>query len=267
MKNLDVLLKENGLTAFQSQFEDICSPCVGAQVNEEIPGVGESKVGGKPDVPDGFIWPMYDGYPLEFLCQLNCQELESDLYPPCGIVYFFYRDNSFMTKYEEKGKVRVFFESDLKSLSPMDPPRVKRKKLFGLMNPTVSPKTYKQAKLSFSPSVSLPESEYLSDSFSDQMEELDEFESYYNVKEELVNSRFIQIGGYANPVQGGGIAESIAHLSKIGSAAEWKMILEVSSFPELDMMWGDVGRIHVFTHSRDIDNRSYENTWLEYQCH
>ena len=61
---------------------------------DEIP-VGESKFGGKPDLPEGFVWPRREkGKPLLFLCQFNLAELapydRDGLLPGEGMLYFFY---------------------------------------------------------------------------------------------------------------------------------------------------------------------------------
>lgn len=70
--------------------------------------VGNSRFGGAPDVPDDFIWPVFETdtfddknikpRPLSFLAQFNCQELAAydseGLLPRIGILSFFYEVNS-----------------------------------------------------------------------------------------------------------------------------------------------------------------------------
>jgi len=67
---------------------------------------GVSKLGGLPDLPDGFAWPMREvmtrgiptGLALPFVAQLQMADLApSDvdrLLPASGILYFFYLDES-----------------------------------------------------------------------------------------------------------------------------------------------------------------------------
>ena len=41
--------------------------------------IGESKIGGTPHLPKGFIWPEYNGKPLAFLAQIT--QIEQNLFP------------------------------------------------------------------------------------------------------------------------------------------------------------------------------------------
>jgi len=261
------LLEKNNLSGYEKQFEDFCLPCVEGSTSDATPLPGQSKLGGIPETPEDFQWPMYKGTALEFLCQINCQQINSELYPSTGMLSVFYIDNAYASKYEENGIVKVAYFPDIIPLVPFKPPQVEKQRLFGLLKPKISPKLYPQAALIFRDAVSLPDPDSLPQQFLADMEEMDECESYWEIKAELIESRFIQIGGFPNPVQYDGIAESIAKMSQIGTAEEWKMILELDSHPAMDIMWGDVGKIHIFAHSKDIESREYKNIWLEYQCH
>lgn len=57
--------------------------------------IGQSKIGGTPDVPTDFIWPhTNNNQPLYFLCQLNLAEVKTydsnNLLPADGLLSFFY---------------------------------------------------------------------------------------------------------------------------------------------------------------------------------
>jgi len=266
-KPLERLLEKYNLSAYKKQFDDISLACIEGNTNKATILSRQSKVGGIPDTPNDFQWPTNKGSALEFLCQLNCQEFSSELYPESGMLSFFYIDNAYSSKYVDNGIVRVFYFSNVESLHPFSPPKIEQKRLFGLLKPKITPVIYKQAALNFAEAVSLPDPESLPKQFLAKMDEYDECESYCEIKAELIETRFIQIGGYPNPVQSDGIAESIAKQSQIGSAQEWKMILELDSHPAMDLMWGDAGKIHIFVHNDDIKSRDYKNIWLEYQCY
>lgn len=67
--------------------------CIQLVVNQEgATKVGESKIGGLPDLPDSLAWPN-NGVVCEFLCQINLSEVPSssvkDNLPAEGILYFF----------------------------------------------------------------------------------------------------------------------------------------------------------------------------------
>lgn len=69
--------------------------CIKIYPNElNIPTPGCSKVGGLPDVPEGFTWPVDDdGTPMYFCLQLHCPNLAAhdpeNHYPHEGMLYFF----------------------------------------------------------------------------------------------------------------------------------------------------------------------------------
>ena len=55
--------------------------------------LGQSKIGGLPDLPDSWIYPTFDGKALAFLAQVNLTEIPSEIHrnplPSTGILYFF----------------------------------------------------------------------------------------------------------------------------------------------------------------------------------
>ena len=62
--------------------------------SEGLIDLGETKIGGNPDVPNDFEWPYWNDRPLSFLMQLNLKDiagLSGNLFPQKkGILYFFY---------------------------------------------------------------------------------------------------------------------------------------------------------------------------------
>lgn len=55
--------------------------------------VGQSKLGGTPDLPNNFDWPKFNGKSMIFIGQLNLEELKdfhrNEILPQKGILYFF----------------------------------------------------------------------------------------------------------------------------------------------------------------------------------
>lgn len=56
--------------------------------------IGESRVGGDPDLPPEFAWPMIEDYPLTFVAQINLEEVAlfetMNELPRKGLLSFFY---------------------------------------------------------------------------------------------------------------------------------------------------------------------------------
>jgi uncharacterized protein YwqG len=49
-------------------------------------------------------------------------------------------------------------------------------------------------------------------------------------------------------------------------AAEWRLLLQIDSQDEAEMMWGDVGRIYYWIKHSDLVARDWELSWLILQC-
>lgn len=49
-------------------------------------------------------------------------------------------------------------------------------------------------------------------------------------------------------------------------AADWRLLLQIDSQDEAEMMWGDVGRIYFWIKDTDLANRDWELSWLILQC-
>jgi predicted DNA-binding protein (MmcQ/YjbR family) len=76
---------------------------VTSPADEEKILLGQSRVGGLPDLPTGWAWPTFNGRRLAFLAQVNLAEIEPSIkmqpLPTTGILYFFlYVVKNFGTK-------------------------------------------------------------------------------------------------------------------------------------------------------------------------
>ena len=119
LEKVMTLLRSRGL-------EGIAEPCLQFRtqpIQEHELSLGSSKFGGSPELPIEVPWPTWNGWPLDFLLQLDCSEipphLTSDLLPKTGWLYFFYDIESHTWGYDpsDRGSWRVlFFEGDRKAL-------------------------------------------------------------------------------------------------------------------------------------------------------
>ncbi|MBS0297246.1 MAG: DUF1963 domain-containing protein [Proteobacteria bacterium] len=55
-----------------------------------------------------------------------------------------------------------------------------------------------------------------------------------------------------------------AHL--IPGAHVWRLLLELGSMDEAEMMWGDCGALYFQMRDEDIRNRRWDQAWMELQC-
>lgn len=261
------ILKMHDLSEFEDEFESLKQPCWAGTAFKGNHLTGESKVGGVPDVPEDFVWPVVEDTPLEFICQIKCSDVTQQHFPDDGLMLFFVCLSHYSDKVEKRGFFRVIYVAQGRSLSPAVPPFIYKKRLFGLLKPQQFPMIYSEARLKMTNAISLPDSELLEEDFSKKMDDKDEWDGYYEVKEQISGERFIQIGGYPDPVQCDGIAQSAAEAFNKGDANDWHMILQVFHCQHTNMMWGDAGRLHFYAHAGDIKNLKFDEVWLEFQCH
>ena len=91
--------------------------------------VGETRMFGSPDAPEYFDWPVTtsrygDDVDMTFIAQINCKDLESELLPKEGILYFFYNAAEQPATPNVKGAAKVFWfnenEDNLATLRLVD---------------------------------------------------------------------------------------------------------------------------------------------------
>ena len=94
--------------------------------------VGVSQIGGMPDLPADFVWPLYeeDGQPLPlaFFAQIDCREASAydreGLLPKDGMLSFFYELNAMRWGFDpaDRGCARAYWFPDVSALQRTPPP-------------------------------------------------------------------------------------------------------------------------------------------------
>ncbi|WP_271769830.1 DUF1963 domain-containing protein [Aquimarina algiphila] len=108
----------------QQKIISLIKPAIGVKTKSEIDKnitIGESKIGGKPDLPEKFDWPTYNNEPLAFCAQYNCKDLtifdSEDKLPNEGMLYIFvYIDKEWPGFLNKKGSYKVIYIRDQKNL-------------------------------------------------------------------------------------------------------------------------------------------------------
>ena len=93
-----------------------------------------------------------------------------------------------------------------------------------------------------------------------------------------------QVGGYPDPVQGDGMeleCQLVSNGIYCGDAAgyqspeakrledgakDWKLLLQMASDDDLDVMWGDVGNLYFWIREQDARDGHFERVWTVLQC-
>lgn len=47
---------------------------------------------------------------------------------------------------------------------------------------------------------------------------------------------------------------------------EWRLLLQIDSDENCEMMWGDVGRLYFWIKTDDLTNKRFDKVWMSLQC-
>ena len=248
-------LKKYALEMYADEISAAALPCVvGNQTNEET----TSYFGGMPLVEHDFQWPLNRGYPLNFIGQLDCANL--DLLPvDWGHLLFFYDNRHWGYAPRDMGHAIVMHQAGERQTTDIDLPACEVPMLWGLLKKKISPKVYRRIDVLFEESRSYPSWERELISFNDSGTE----EAYI----EFCNDRqpLIQIGGYPNPIQSDNMEQDCVRAVGLETAQQWRLLLQLNEVG--DMTWGDAGALYWFIHEDDLRNGRFDRVWMVTQCH
>jgi len=269
--------KDVGLGNHWDKFEPLLRNeirLITSKLHNENEIVGLSKIGGKPDLPEGIDWfKENNGKSLSFIAQINLKEIESfnhdNLLPNKGILYFFYSAEQEAWGFDpnDSDKFKVFYSQEIGKLDqkkfPSDLPDYSR---------------FHECKLDFKSTVSLPswENEFVQQNLSEK-----EIDQYLNLPQDYTINKLL---GYANNIQGemelecqlvtnglycgdpSGFNDPRAkELEK--EANDWILLLQIDSDNDkTGMMWGDAGRLYFWIKKEDLKNKNFDNAWMVSQC-
>lgn len=242
-------------------------------VDEVLIQIGQSKVGGKPDLNSSTNWPQTNiKKSLSFIAQINCSELSEhdndSILPSKGLISFFYdsEQESWGFDPKDKDRIKVVYSAETESLSQQDyPADLEEESIF------------KSNKLQFDSSLSLPGWEHKS---IEGILSEDEDNNYIDLSEGVEN----QLLGYSNCVQGpmelecqlvtnglncgdpSGYNDPRAKELESGSK-NWILLFQIDSNEDSSgMMWGDSGKLYYWIKKQDLKDLNFDNCWFSLQC-
>lgn len=239
---------------------------------------GSSRIGGLPDVPANFAWPMHAGRPAQFLLQLRCADLaayaDHTLLPRDGMLWFFLEST--------RGSVFhpfVIHRRDLDDLRQLTLPTAGNR----------PPKALRAYPLRFVPLPTLPpfgspewdaldlHDEFDPHTYESELDRFAKFEERWDALAKLDVRH--QIGGHAAPVQDD--VRPNLHLAACGqpysrnadawraaelAAPHWRLLLQFDSDGDLDLMWGDAGRVYFGMHADDLRAERFDRAAVTWDC-
>lgn len=243
-------------------------------VNEELIELGQSKIGGNPDMPNNENWPIdKNGKKLAFLSQINFEELQSYNFemPKKGILYFFYDEAQefWGDSKENSGSFRTIYVADPNNLKRKSAP-----KNFEILKDGM----YKPCKLEFSSAFSLPNWEHTNVNHQFKIGDRGS-DAYVDISS---SGQYItKLFGHSINVQGAmeyecemvergyswtNVPESEKQ-SIIDESMKWKLLFQLDSEDEAKMMWGDVGRLYFWIKEDHLKSKQFDKIWMIFQCH
>jgi len=254
------------------------------QLDEEdadVLSVGDSRIGGLPDLPRGMEWPRYEGRPLVFLAQIDLAEAapldDEGLLPRTGWLWFFYDalESKEPNDTTWRGGARVLHRDvDRAELAPASPPE----------HPSL-PEPFPAHVLTLENERMLPplETPFLTLLASSQSA-LHGFGDFLWRTAEWDPERPIhRLLGYATPLQGdpylyahvGAMGESFEGWNEAGErekallrgATEWRLLLQIDSEPDNSLLHQDGGYYYIFIREEALRARRFDEAWGVFQSH
>lgn len=249
------------------------------KIEEDNIPLGNTKIGGRPDIPNGFEWPRYYDKILSFIAQINLSEIEcldtEKILPTSGILYFFYDCEQEVWGFDpdDKGGWKVIYlEENSNTLI--------RKEIPGEVPDYAK---YPASKVCIKNEISLPawESTYI-DSLNLTEEEQDE---YFDLIERVIeeNQPINKILGHPDQIQGdmqlecqlvsNGLYcgdetgyESPKRVELEKNKKSWRLLFQIDSEENAHMMWGDLGRLYFWIKEEDLKKGDFDKAWMVLQC-
>lgn len=237
----------------------------------------KTRIGGDPEVPEGFSWPIWKDEPLGFLAQFNLGELpkvEGSNLPTHGLLSIFNNQEAWGFEPSDRGSTQVFWFEDLDKLSRTTPPK-------DVPDDSIFPETVLSPRVDRSipdPNLLCMEDLDLPGDVQDQM-----FELLESLQGDESGPKH-QLLGHPNLIQnemqkecqltsngiytGDSLYTDDPKYKELlgGKEREWMLLAQIDSDDHAELMFGDVGTLYVWIRKQDLIERRFENCWTILQC-
>lgn len=279
-------------------------PAAGGVAREGEVGLGATKIGGRPDLPEDAAWPVGSGEegirppdappragrPLSFLGQVNLAEAAAEaragLLPARGVLYFFYDALAQPWGFDPRdgGGWAVLYAGPSEDGTTV--PLVRREAPAGLDARAV----FRGRGAALSAGYSLPDAEHEEvAAWGLDEEELGDYRELVADLEEAwaVDAPLHKMLGHASALQGdhmafqcqmasaglylggsGGPAPDPVAVARLAEGAgEWRLLLQLDSDPWSGMEWGDAGTLYFWAREGAVRAREFGRAWVVLQAH
>lgn len=255
------LIEKYGLEEMKETILAHLHPCIYLLPQRtEFPELAKSRLGGYPDFPPGWSYPLYNGEPLVFIGQLNLEEIQSlgiaNELPGRGILYFFYeaREQSVFGELENRDGWRVlYYDGDLSAVQSVPYPGTDQE--YGVLYAN-----HLQMNKGLSlhgDGIKVPDA--LWDTYYDEF-----LPAFAEINGSHTWNH--QVLGHPNNIQGD-VFEEVDYLQGKENGGPYTLLLQVDTDEDnLGIMWGDVGTIYFVLSLEDLKAKRFENALFSYQC-
>jgi len=281
LTELEEKFKEHNLSKLFGYLKKYAKNSIKVELNattEDEIEIGKSKIGGKPDLPKNTQWfhNKTTNKPMSFIAQINFADVKpfdiDNKLPEKGILYLFYDLEEMPWGYDPKdtvGKEVFYFDGDIADLERRETPdNIEDENVF------------MPASLMFKNEMEIPDAWSSLSKFELSEEEHDR---YWEIKEEFDDVQN-KILGHSNVIQNGMELECelVTNGLYCGNSSgyenpkrkeleknidNWNLLLQIDTNEDIDMMWGDDGRIYLWITDENLKNKKFENSWLILQCY
>jgi uncharacterized protein YwqG len=241
--------------------------------------IGDSKIGGLPDLPDSIQWPSFRDKPMAFVAQFRLSDLagqsQASHLPGSGMLYFFYdEEQAWGFDPKDKGFISVQYFPEEKGLARRAAPKWHTREV-----------SFRESAVRFreESSYAIDNDSLLKDMPNDLVDLCREY-----IEAKLGKGPRHRLFGCPDTIQGDMMRECqlVTHGINCGEpfgdkdakikkqvkelekgAGDWKLLLQIDSDDDLEMMWGDSGRIYFCATDAMLRERRFGDMWAVLQCY
>jgi hypothetical protein len=271
-ENLAIAIHEHGLDGYADAIRALARPSVrlvATKADDATIPIGASKIGGAPDLPAYFKWPMREGRRLAFIAQIELTDLRR--FPPVapelpreGLLSFFYdAEKQPWGRPDEFGGWFIANHVPIAKHRHSDAATFRSCSLEMFAELTLPPVRSALAR-------SLP-----ADAFERYGDLHDTFTSVYR-RRPRADGEIHRVGGHPDAIQGDmtrrivygehGVDLDATDPALEAEAREWLLLLQLDSDHRANMMWGDLGRLYFWMTDTHFRGGHWDEARLQLQC-
>ncbi len=291
-EELSALIREVGLGHVEETLMQAARPSLRLHlhpVDEATIPLGGTKFGGGADLPPGFEWPVWQGYPesdrpqyrpgefstndgpQEFLLQLRLEDLTAydlgGVLPTSGILYFFCATWKRALGWDETDRDcwKVFhYDGDLSSLA---------RRSVAPIGSDWTDQLLTCCRIAFQPEIVLPDWNDPAAYERLGLSEEDPYEELFQLSEEPDPRKYVKYGGPIHRLLG--YPQIVQHGTNAPDPDQnWRLLLQLDTeditgarWPDfVSVHWQGSGRGYFYIPAQALADQNFDAVWVDMQC-